>query len=186
MQLMRPAGVVQTKLATYRAGLRLTTIVPALLPPILYPLLVPACTLQETEALQARLEAREKELEAAQERAEAAEHAVSEREQELAGRRDASAEEVRWAPTRFCAAVMTLQVHAVLAVDARCESWSCAHPGPPSPTASCRDPAVQTLDLQLFWSLDIACRPARLAGSWRPLAPRCRTSSSSRRPSVHA
>lgn len=50
---------------------------------------------QEKEALQAQIEAKEKEVEAAQEAAEAASRAVTDRERQLAGQADASADKVR-------------------------------------------------------------------------------------------
>lgn len=49
---------------------------------------------QEKEALQAQIEAKEKEVEAAQEAAEAAARAVEQRERQLAGQADASADKV--------------------------------------------------------------------------------------------
>ena len=51
---------------------------------------------QEREALQAQLESKEREVEAAQEGAEAAQRAVEERDRELAGKMDASADKVGW------------------------------------------------------------------------------------------
>lgn len=57
-------------------------------------ILVPSSNQQEKEALQAQIEAKEKEVEAAQEAAEAAGRAVSDRERQLAGQADASADKV--------------------------------------------------------------------------------------------
>lgn len=81
--------------------------------------------------LQAQVEAKERELEAAQERAEAAERAATERDRELAGKMDASAEEVRWqreenrAGSEGAGSANGLGINAGRVCTAYLERWVC-------------------------------------------------------------
>lgn len=110
---------------------------------------------QEKEALQAQIEVKEKEVEAAQEAAEAAARAVTDRERQLAGQADASADKVR-GPACLCLPAWPHGTDAAAAAVGVCRVSARRH--------------CSTVRQKLLTEPSFAtrlCRSPSLSGSWR-------------------